>query len=497
MLGSPSFQPTMPETESRIFQKLTDPKQYPGHHKHRFDKKTGQGRGLDGRDSVQKGTGANGVRATHVGKIERVNMTHDAVTEINKDVDAGVLKVTADGRNYELDKDSIFSKLTDPKLYPGHHKHRFDKKTGKGKGLAGRESLRKGGTTSTHSHVYQPDQAVIDVGADLMRKKNSDRADRPTGPRQRKDSPRGRPGGTTPRSGANTPRSTGAGSPSRSLSGEAEAEDGAGSPEPEDMLMSAQAAGRGHAGMLDEEQPTIFQKLTDPKLYVGHHKHRFDKKGKGKGLAGRDSVRKGGSVQTHRHVYQDDAPVGEIYEMMRQKGSEKADRPIAHRKVLKGSGKPDQSPRGENDAEPEPEPEQPSIYDKLTDPSQYTGAHKKRFDRHGKGLGKSGREEPEDEIRRTFAIDGLVNQTSISPLLLGLQGDISERSLVDAAEHVADGWRAELRGSSSVAYKAEAEQERQGDCVRPPADEQEVGEERGCLAAAAADGTGGWLAERA
>ena len=213
MLGSPSFQPTMPETESRIFQKLTDPKQYPGHHKHRFDKRTGQGRGLDGRDSVQKGTGVNGPRATHVGKIERVDMTHDSVTEINKDVEAGKLRVTADGRNYELDQNSIFSKLTgastltysahfgasarrfasfrsrfghfctDPKLYSGHHKHRFDKKTGKGKGLAGRESLRKGGDTSTHSHVYQPDQPVLDVGADLMRKKNSDRADRPTGPR--------------------------------------------------------------------------------------------------------------------------------------------------------------------------------------------------------------------------------------------------------------------------------------------------------------------------
>ena len=35
---------------------------------------------------------------------------------------------------------SIFEKLTDPALYTGHHKYRFDPKTGKGKGIAGRES---------------------------------------------------------------------------------------------------------------------------------------------------------------------------------------------------------------------------------------------------------------------------------------------------------------------------------------------------------------------
>lgn len=39
---------------------------------------------------------------------------------------------------------SIFDKLTDPSLYTGTHKHRFDPKTGKGLGLAGRDSIAKG-----------------------------------------------------------------------------------------------------------------------------------------------------------------------------------------------------------------------------------------------------------------------------------------------------------------------------------------------------------------
>eukprot|EP01006_Ploeotia_vitrea_P044425 TRINITY_DN66830_c13_g7_i1.p1 TRINITY_DN66830_c13_g7~~TRINITY_DN66830_c13_g7_i1.p1 ORF type:complete len:484 (-),score=251.26 TRINITY_DN66830_c13_g7_i1:82-1533(-) len=41
--------------------------------------------------------------------------------------------------------------------------------------------------------------------------------------------------------------------------------------------------------------PSIFDRLTDTSGYTGTHKHRFDKKGKGRGLAGRDSIAKGGS----------------------------------------------------------------------------------------------------------------------------------------------------------------------------------------------------------
>jgi len=40
----------------------------------------------------------------------------------------------------------------------------------------------------------------------------------------------------------------------------------------------------------------------------------------------------------------------------------------------------------------------PSIFDKLTDSSNYTGAHKERFDKSGKGRGRQGRRSSEDRI---------------------------------------------------------------------------------------------------
>ena len=46
----------------------------------------------------------------------------------------------------------------------------------------------------------------------------------------------------------------------------------------------------------------IFDRLTDSSQYTGAHKHRFDRSGKGKGLAGRDRVMKGsGYVSTRTH----------------------------------------------------------------------------------------------------------------------------------------------------------------------------------------------------
>lgn len=49
----------------------------------------------------------------------------------------------------------------------------------------------------------------------------------------------------------------------------------------------------------------VISKLTDPQLYTGTHRHRFDQDGKGRGLAGRDYVAKGeGSVQGRRGAHQ-------------------------------------------------------------------------------------------------------------------------------------------------------------------------------------------------
>ncbi|GMH91154.1 hypothetical protein TL16_g11976 [Triparma laevis f. inornata] len=44
----------------------------------------------------------------------------------------------------------------------------------------------------------------------------------------------------------------------------------------------------------EDKEDFIFNKLTNPKLYTGASRHRFDSKGIGRGAEGRDRVRKGG-----------------------------------------------------------------------------------------------------------------------------------------------------------------------------------------------------------
>ena len=47
----------------------------------------------------------------------------------------------------------------------------------------------------------------------------------------------------------------------------------------------------------DPKKGSIFDRLTDPSTFHGTHKHRFDADGKGRGLEGRDSVRKGYAIR--------------------------------------------------------------------------------------------------------------------------------------------------------------------------------------------------------
>jgi len=93
-------------------------------------------------------------------------------------------------------------------------------------------------------------------------------------------------------------------------------------------------------------KPSIFDKLTDPKLYTGSHKNRFDEEGKGKGKAGREDL------------HQNDGYVASF-------SKTKGEREI-----------------GAKESE---------VINRLTDPKLYTGAHKNRFDEEGKGKGKAGR----------------------------------------------------------------------------------------------------------
>jgi len=138
------------------------------------------------------------------------------------------------------------------------------------------------------------------------------------------------------------------------------------------------AAGKSKAG-----GKSIFDKLTDASQYTGSHKERFDKEGKGKGLAGRDSLSKGGVGAYHGGA------VNDLSQIMR---------PNLHQSAAKGSS-PNAAKATENTktggakkGAPKKKKDGPSIFDKLTDASQYTGAHKQRFDSSGKGRGLAGRD---------------------------------------------------------------------------------------------------------
>jgi len=153
----------------------------------------------------------------------------------------------------------------------------------------------------------------------------------------------------------------------------------------------------------------IFSRLTDPSKYTGAHKERFDKDGKGKGLAGRDMGNEG--------------KVSDLSQLTR--GRSKSPTGAGTRNGSSGPGSRAKTPTGSgpktptgsktptstrsktptNNSAPSPTNNKsrsrsnsvdkknvPDIVDRLTDPSKYTGAHKARFDKDGKGLGKQGRD---------------------------------------------------------------------------------------------------------
>jgi hypothetical protein len=124
------------------------------------------------------------------------------------------------------------------------------------------------------------------------------------------------------------------------------------------QIASSQPAEEKKVEPKKKEGPSIFDKLTDTKLYTGAHKQRFDEEGKGKGKAGR--VDNTGPKN-----------LANMVDSKNKVNNEEEEVKTAPKEVKKKEG--------------------PSIFDKLTDPKQYTGSHKERFDEDGKGKGKAGR----------------------------------------------------------------------------------------------------------
>ena len=162
----------------------------------------------------------------------------------------------------------VFDKLTDPRLFTGSSKHRFDD-DGRGKGVAGRDAAPnnavayRGGNVHDIAQVMRPEfhsptrQTRVVSHA---RNEEETRAARSTTPPTVRDAVAVR---DLQRMEGRSPRRQSSPSVSKASS-------------------TGSDAGS-----------EIFDRLSDPRLYTGHHKHRFDENGRGKGVVGRDTAAKG------------------------------------------------------------------------------------------------------------------------------------------------------------------------------------------------------------
>jgi hypothetical protein len=251
-------------SESQIFSRLSDPSLFTGTHVHRFDPKTKKGRGQEGRaptfDQVADlslltrspantparsrsqrrrrktasgggrggggggGGGGGAAKAKNAGprgtKASASATASGDAAAASGDVSPTGSHRSSGGGSSLGQGSTIFDKLTDSRQYTGAHKHRFDKRTRQGRGLAGRDSIQKGAGHAARSALVNPDGAVHDLSQIV-----------------RPEFYGGKPhGGAAPAEGTPPPKK------------------------------------REFA--LPETDSGIFKKLTDPKQFTGSHKQR-------------------------------------------------------------------------------------------------------------------------------------------------------------------------------------------------------------------------------
>jgi len=142
----------------------------------------------------------------------------------------------------------------------------------------------------------------------------------------------------------------------------------------------------------------IFSRLTDPSKYTGAHKERFDKDGKGKGLAGRDmgnENRVADLSQLTRGRSKTPTGAGARSGSKTPTGSSRAKTPTGSGSTRAKTPTQNSAPSPTNNksrSRSNSIDKKNAVVDRLTDASKYTGAHKARFDKDGKGLGKQGRD---------------------------------------------------------------------------------------------------------
>ena len=158
--------------------------------------------------------------------------------------------------------------------------------------------------------------------------------------------------------------------------------------------------------MEEKKKANIFDRLTDTSKYTGAHKERFNADGTGKGIAGRvdatgpknlanmvdsksdtktslgSGVKATPSVKTTTTT-KTTAPVTATKTATKtattKSDTKEVTSKMAEVKVTGTTSASTTKPKG-------------NIFDRLTDTSKYTGAHKERFNADGSGKGKAGRD---------------------------------------------------------------------------------------------------------
>lgn len=275
---------------------------------------------------------------------------------------------------------SIFDKLTDPSLYTGSHKHRFDE-DGRGRGLEGRDSVAKGlGTGAVLS--YYGDGPVLSI-AQLVRNEKLDpghmnkvrkfddgttilnpinRSLKAADGAWRTETPRG----VYPH---NNPTYQRMASPVASPR----------------QLTAAQAAqlASGGAPPLSPGGSTL--RLSRSQGQLNHHPHDINLiTSQGRTVYGGDFRQEGSYAP---QVVGPLSPRGQQQLMQQQQQQQR--RPGSASRHKQQSPSQFSQPQRPQTAAYIGSP----IFDKLTDPSLYTGSHRHRFDESGHGRGLAGRVE--------------------------------------------------------------------------------------------------------
>jgi hypothetical protein len=151
---------------SGIYAKLTDSKLYTGSHKLRFDDE-GKGRGLAGREPVSQteslsqivnrgsGTAAQSKKRSTSSSMEQLPRSaagsKSNLNESSKKANVNNSKSNLNSTKAISGSGNVYDRLTNTKGFTGTHKHRFDE-TGKGRGIAGRDSAALGQGTHGKYH---------------------------------------------------------------------------------------------------------------------------------------------------------------------------------------------------------------------------------------------------------------------------------------------------------------------------------------------------------